>query len=129
MVANLNFLYLSQNKPYTHVMKKLFYVLFAVALMACGGKPSVEGKWQLESVSGEELSESEKSSTMDIKEGGALEMTRGEMKMEGTWKLSDDGKTMTVTMGGRTQEWTEVEVDGDHLSFKEKDDKITLKKM
>jgi hypothetical protein len=112
-------------------MKKLIFFLCVIALAACGGGgATVEGKWQLNSVSGEELSESEKSATIEFMSDGNFVMKRGDRERKGTWKLSDDGKTLTATEeGGDAKEWTNVEVTEDALSFTERDDKISFKKI
>ena len=117
-------------------MKKLIFFLCVIALAACGGgdKTSIEGKWQLDSVSGEELTESEKSMVMEFKSDGTCEMSRGEGETrKGSWKLSDDGKKLSITRGegedSKTEEWTDVELTEETVPFMEGDDKITLKRL
>ena len=113
-------------------MKNLLTLLLVAFLTACGSKaPSIEGKWQLESVSGEQLSEAEKQSTMLINSDGTLEMTMGDRIMKGTWKLSDDKKTLTLTRSedGDQKDMKDLEITEEKLSFKERDDVITFKRL
>ena len=112
-------------------MKRLGLVLvgaFTFLLVSCGGGPSVEGTWQLHSVSGEELTEHEKDMTLTFKEDGSCESSRGDESATGTWELSDDGKTLTFELDGREEKCENVEVTDDELTFEQGSDKITLKR-
>ena len=114
-------------------MKKLVFVfaVLAVVMTSCGGgSDSIIGTWQLDSVSGEELTESEKSATMTFNEDGSCIQKRGEKERKMTWTLSEDGKTLTVKKESGSEDVMEnVELSGDKLSFSEGNDKITLKKI
>ncbi len=111
-------------------MKKLLFV-FATALLllsSCGGGPSIVGTWQLESISGEELSEREKSSTITFTEDGKVEQQRGDKVREGNWSLSEDGKTLTLTLKNKEEVFKDVEITEEKMSFKDREDIITLKR-
>ena len=111
-------------------MKRLGLVVlsaFTLLLVSCGG-PSIEGTWQLDSVSGEELTEHEKDMTITFNEDGSCESSRGEESASGSWELSDDGKTLTFELDGREEKCENVEVSGDELTFEQGSDKITLKR-
>ena len=112
-------------------MKKAVVVLVLALgfLVSCGSEPSVVGTWQLESVSGEELTESEKDMKITYKENGECESTRGDRTKEGTWKLSEDGKTMTMTSEGRDELMEDLEVTAEKMTFSAGEDKITLKRL
>lgn len=111
---------------------KLFNVfmvgVLALALVACkGGKDNLVGTWGVDSVDMSEmlagLSEEERAmyeSFMPMMEEAfkTMEMTFNadgtmttkanmmgqESNDEGTWKLSDDGKTLTTTTGGKSED-------------------------
>lgn len=117
-------------------MKKLIYVLAIAGLTftACSdeaadeavAEPTIEGTWQLDEVSGEELTESEKQSTMTINADGTMEQNMGGEPRTGTWTMSDDGKTLSCSVDGRDAEFTNVACDAEKLSFNEGDDRITF---
>jgi len=114
-------------------MKKLIYLfaIIAIGFTSCGGGGNPEiGTWQLDSVSGEELTESEKEATITLKEDGTYEQKRGERVKTGKWSLSEDGKTLTTTgEDGDSDTYENFECSGDVLSFSERDDKITFKRI
>ena len=118
-------------------MKNLFTIaaLFvAVTFAACGGKDgaaTLEGKYQIESVTGETLTESEKSITYEFMADGSCTMSKRDKEKKGTWKLSEDGKTLNMTEEGddEAEEMKNFEITGDGFSFMEGDDKITFKKI
>lgn len=110
-------------------MKKLFYILLLPLLFACGGGNPVIGTWQLDSVSGEELSEAEKSMTITFNEDGSMEMNRGDEIRKGTWELSEDKKTLVMKRdNGREEKGENLSVEGDKMTFQTDRDVITLKK-
>lgn len=111
-------------------MKKLFFALaiMATVLMACSSGPTLVGTWKLDSVAGEELTESEKEGTMTFNEDGTCESKRGEMSKKGTWSLSDDKKSLTVNTDGREETMDGVEISDDTFSFNDHDIKITFKR-
>jgi hypothetical protein len=113
-------------------MKNLIFVFAALALVlvSCGGGDTVVGKWQLESVTGEELTDSEKESTMTFNEDGTCENKRGDRVRKATYKVSEDGKTITLVVeGGKEDTMEDVVLTADKLSFKDRDDKITYKRI
>jgi hypothetical protein len=111
-------------------MKKLLFVLITALLVACGGGKSEVGRWQMESVSGEELSESEKSAIFNLEDGGAFSMERGGETRKGTWKWSEDKKNIVLTRDGGNEEVMEnVKVEGDKMTFSADGDVITLKRL
>lgn len=114
-------------------MKKLIFVfaIMAAFLTSCGGGgTSIVGTWQLESVSGEELTDSEKEAVITFNEDGTCERKRGEHSKSFKWKMSEDGKTVTLTEeDGDENEMTDVVLSADKLVFSERNDKITLKRI
>ena len=115
------------------MMKNLIFVFAALALVltSCGGGDTVVGKWQLESVTGEELTDSEKeSTTATFNEDGTCENKRGDRVRKATYKVSEDGKTITLVVeGGKEDTMEDVVLTADKLSFKDRDDKITYKRI
>ncbi|MFI5204782.1 MAG: lipocalin family protein [Flavobacteriales bacterium] len=116
-------------------MKKLVMIaamfVAAVSFTACGGgAATLDGKYQLDSVSGEELTETEKSSTIEFTSDGNCVMKRGDREKKGTWKISEDGKSLTLTEEGDddAKEMKNLEITDGGFSFMEGDDKITFKK-
>lgn len=112
-------------------MKKLLFILavMAAVLTSCGGGATLVGKWQLESVSGEELTESEKEGTMTFNEDGTCQNERGGEVMKAEWKLSDDKKSLTITSDGREEVMNDIEITAESFSFKDGEDKITFKRV
>ena len=112
-------------------MKKLLFVLITALFVACGnGGDSVIGSWQLESVSGEELSESEKSTVFKLAEDGTFTRERGGEAKTGKWEWSEDKKNIVLKRdGGREELMEDVKVEGDKMTFKADSDVITLKKI
>ena len=49
------------------------FAVLALVLTSCGGGDSIVGEWQLESVTGEELTDTEKESTMTFNEDGTCD--------------------------------------------------------
>lgn len=114
-------------------MKKLIYLfaIIAIGFTSCGGGGNaIVGTWQLDSVSGEELTASEKEATFTMNEDGSYEQKRGDRVIKGKWEVSEDGKTLTTTdEEGDVKTYADFECAGDVLSFSERDDKITFKKV
>lgn len=114
-------------------MRKLVFVFAVMAMMltSCGGSEvSLVGNWQLESVSGEELTASEKEATMSFSEDGTCERRRGEHAKSMKWEMSEDGKTITIIgEDGDKDEMKNVELSAEKLVFSERDDIITLKRI
>ncbi len=113
-------------------MKRIIFVfaVLSLVLTSCGGGDSVVGKWQLESVVGEELTDAEKESTMTFNEDGTCENKRGDRIRKATYKLSEDGKTITLVMeGGNEDTMEDVVLTADKLSFTDRDETVTLKRI
>lgn len=113
-------------------MKKtiVVFALLALALTSCTGEDSVVGKWQLESVTGEELTDSEKEATMVFNDNGTCENKRGERARKAKYKASDDGKTITLVMESGTKDKMEdVTLTAELLTFKNGNDVITYKRI
>lgn len=119
-------------------MKNLFCIaltaLVSIALFtACGASgASPVGVWGLENVEGEELTESEKSATLEFKADGSLTRKRGEMEKKGKWKMDEkDGKKVLVIMNeeGEVDEENEiVKLTATEFIIDSKGKKVTLKK-
>ncbi|MFT5779620.1 MAG: hypothetical protein ACI837_002579 [Crocinitomicaceae bacterium] len=114
-------------------MRKLFFAfaILALTLTSCGGGDTVVGTWQLESVTGEELTDSEKEATMTFNEDGTCEQKRGDRVRKATWTMAEDGKSLTLVKedGGEEEVMESVTLTADKLSFKERDEMVTLKRV
>lgn len=114
-------------------MKKLIYLfaLIAIGFTSCGGgENAIVGNWQLDKVSTEELTDSEKEATMSINADGTFEQKRGDHSKTGTWELSEDGKTLSVKDSeGDVKSFSGVKVEGDAFSFSEGETVITFKRI
>ena len=111
-------------------MKKLLFVfaIISIVFVSCGN-PAV-GTWQLDSVSGEELTASEKEAIFTIFEDGTYEQKRGSRTKKGKWSLSEDDKTLTtIDENGKSESYSNFECDGGVLSFFERDNKISFKRV
>lgn len=102
--------------------------LLGLILVGCSSEPTIEGKWQIESVSGEELTEEEKKLVVDFQADGKLVSKRGEESREEEWELSEDGKTLTISRAGREVKNEVVELTDEKLVLKDGGDKITFKR-
>ncbi|NJL14715.1 MAG: lipocalin family protein [Microscillaceae bacterium] len=118
-------------------MKNVFLMMLvlSVALFttACKKDPKtlMVGTWQMESVEGEELSDTEKSISIEFTKDGKFEQKAGEMSRKGTFEVSKDGKTITLKPEeGKEEKMNAVEVKDGKMTFKdgERSEKITLKK-
>ena len=119
-------------------MKNLLYISFSLLLLvnliySCtDSEKSPVGTWGLESVEGEELTESEKSSVVEFKEDGSVIRKRGDRERKGKWELKDkDDKKYLVLMSeeGEVDEENEiVKLDDSEFVFKNKGKEVTLKK-
>ncbi len=117
-------------------MKKLLLTALVMSLVfmtACKSDPAAKllGAWQMDSMEGEELSETEKSITITFEKEGKFIQTAGDKKREGTYEVSKDGKTITLKPAeGKAEEMKSVELKGDKMMFKDgdKSETITLKK-
>ena len=87
----------------------LFTSLLFTACKGKSGKDFIANKWKMTNISGEgakDMSEDEKKSmassiVMDLTKDGKINMTgMGESAKTGTWKLSDDAKTLFLTHDG-----------------------------
>ena len=110
---------------------KRFTVLLALVgliLVGCSSEPTIEGKWKIDSVTGEELTDEEKKLVVDFQADGKLVSKRGEETREEEWKLSEDGKTLTISRAGREVKNEVVELTDEKLVLKDGGDKITFKR-
>lgn len=112
-------------------MKRITALLAIIAfVMVSCGAPSPIGKWQLESISGEDLTEEEKGTIIELREDGSMEATRGKRVKKGDWELSEDGKTMYfIGEEGDKEEMSNVELSTDKMSFTERSNRVTLKRL
>ena len=112
-------------------MKRLILVIAVMAAVftSCSEENHLIGTWQLDSVSGEELTDSEKEATMTFNEDGSCESKRGDNKKMAKWELSEDKKTLTIDEDGDKFDMENVELSAESLSFSEGNDKITFKKI
>ena len=102
-------------------------ILFLLLFASCGNEPTLVGIWQLESISGEELSESEKEVTITFKEDGTFLQRDGDVKLGGTWSSSNDGSTITLVPDGQeTNVMRNVQYQGNKVSFTDGDGKDTI---
>ena len=113
-------------------MKRFAYLLMIMmlfSLVACKKdmKSKIVGTWQLDSVEGEELTDSEKTATMTFAKDGSCERSRGDKSEKGTWELDKEGKVITTKFDGEEEKMNDVTVEKEMMSFKIKDQKITLK--
>ena len=114
-------------------MKKLFLVFASLSLVlpSCGGGgDTVVGTWQLESVTGEELTDSEKGAIITFNEDGSCEQRRGDQVRKAKWELSEDHKTLTITAKGRGPETMEnLVITADKLTFEDRGETVTVKRI
>lgn len=97
--------------------------------ISCGGGPSIEGSWAMESVSGEELSEREKAAVFTFHGDGTITVSMDGREEKGTWKWTEDKKDIILQPEGRKEEtMMGVTIEGDLLKFKSKDNDIVLKR-
>ncbi|MFT5861258.1 MAG: hypothetical protein ACI865_003380, partial [Flavobacteriaceae bacterium] len=83
-----------------------------------------------DSVTGEELTDSEKEATMVFNEDGTCENKRGDRVRKATYKTSEDGKTITLVMESGTEDKMEdVVLTAELLTFKNGNDVISYKKI
>jgi hypothetical protein len=119
----------------------------AVVMVACGGsaKDNLVGEWQVEEVDMSAVMESipeeqrafmeamlpmmeeaMKSMTMNFSADGKVvtksSMMGQEQEEEGTWTLSDDGKTLTIDNGGNKQNMNLDELTASKMVVTVKDD-------
>lgn len=135
------------------IKQLLFIGLFTAVLASCGGKASIEKNWALDSydmsqlmkdvpkeqqpqmqAAVDEMVKSQKGKlTLNMKEGGKLEMNTPDMmnqnkwkKTEGSWKLSSDGKTLTTVTEGKSQDFNVKELTSDKLTLELKEEKMSM---
>jgi len=113
-------------------MKKLICLLaiIAIGFTSCHSANPIIGTWQLESILGEELTDSEKEATFTMNKDGSFERKRGGKVKNGKWKLSDNSKTLTITQeDGDVEIFSNFNINKGKMTFSERDDAITLKKV
>ncbi|MBG6130675.1 hypothetical protein IWQ47_002151 [Aquimarina sp. EL_43] len=120
-------------------MKKIFLATFILSLViSCGSKSntkSIEGKWLLVDVGYEmdDANEQLKGFVESIKnaivgkisfefkeENVFIASLSGKKKTEGTWSISEDGKTITTTDGRKTEDMTIISIDSNKLVVSKK---------
>ena len=114
-------------------MKKIFAIFSSIVLsilLASCSDPSLVGKWHVQSVSGEELTEEEQKATIEFDENGTFTQIHGEHVKKGTWAASEDGKTVTIIPDGDDpQEMKGLNYEGETVSFKDGNDEVVLERL
>jgi hypothetical protein len=119
-------------------MKKIMYfglIISFIIVAGCGKsvKDKVTGTWKLKSVEGQTLSKEElASATITFNSDGKLAATAGTEKMEGTWELAKDDKSLTIAMKGSAdkQVWNIQSITDNEFVYTQENEKnkITLMK-
>ncbi len=111
-------------------MKKLlltFTVLSLLFLVGCKSDPAAKllGTWEIESAEGTELTdEIRKQSVTTFEKDGKIKV--GESS--GTYEVSKDGKSVTMTIDGKTDSMNDFEVKKEEFSYKQDGKKIVFRK-
>ena len=100
---------------------------------SASAKDVIVNKWVLSDVKAEGMPDSVKAQMVgkvwiDLKADGTYNAMASEKEEKGTWKLSDDGKSLTTTEEGKTEgETVEVaEISKDKAVFTSKKDNMTM---
>lgn len=74
-------------------------ILSFIIVSGCSksAKEKVLGTWKLSKVEGQELTKEELNATMTFNADGKFTATARDEKMEGTWEIDKEGKTMNLT--------------------------------
>ncbi len=123
-------------KKITTILAMALVVALCIGcLVACGGEGGIEGTYELYSVemNGAEVVVDElpeemgsiRGAKLAIKSGDKATLTFGEETQEGTWTLSEDGKTLAVTIEEDTLDFA---VDGNKITATMDGIKMTFKK-
>ncbi len=112
-------------------MKKLLLILFvAITLISCKGKDPLIGTWHLESMTGWEITEEEKTFTWTFNEDGTFKMNGIEgRKKEGTWIISEDRKTLTMNDGTADESIENLEIFETYFTYIMEDVKVRFDKV
>lgn len=119
-------------------MKKIIFAGLILSLIIAAGcsksaKEKLAGSWKLSAVEGQTLSMEELKSTMSFTEDGKLSLKSAQgNEKNGTWEISEDGKTITVkSTEGETEVWNVQKLEDKILEIKIGADKekITLEKI
>jgi hypothetical protein len=77
------------------------------------GGDKLPGKWQLESVSGENLTASEKTATIDFRADGTFTQTKQDKQRTGNWLYEGEGsRFINMTVDGKSDPLQLVSCDG-----------------
>ena len=119
-------------------MKKIMYFGLIISFIIAAGcgksvKDKVTGTWKLKSVEGQTLTKEDlESASITFNSDGKLLATAGTEKMEGTWELGKDDKTLTIGMkdGGDKEVWNIQSITDNELVYTQGDqkEKVTLMK-
>ena len=76
----------------------------AVKITGKEGAAKLPGKWQLDSVSGENLTESEKTATIEYRTDGTFTQGRGDKQRTGEWLYEGEGSNfINMTADGKSE--------------------------
>ncbi len=119
-------------------MKKIMYFGLIISFIIAAGcgksvKDKVAGTWKLKSVEGQTLSKEElESATITFNSDGKVMATAGKEKMEGTWEIGKDDKTLMIAMKEESEKeiWSIQSISDNELVYTQgaEKEKITLMK-
>ena len=100
-------------------MKKLILILLVgIALVSCKGKDPIIGTWHLESMTGWELTDEEKTFTWTFNEDGSFKMNGIEgREKKGTWSLTEDRKSLTMNDGTADEVVENLEINDTYFTY------------
>ena len=113
-------------------MKKMIFIgliLSVIISAGCGksAKDKLLGTWKLNKVEGETLTQEELNATMTFTTDGKFAATARDEKMDGTWELAEDGKTLTLTFKENDKEvWNITEITDAKLVYKQGNEKESI---
>lgn len=115
-------------------MKKLFYfglVIGFFILAGCGksNKDKLIGLWKLKSMEGRTLSKEQlDNATITFDNDGKVTATAGKDKMEGTWNVGKDEKTVNIRFGKNSDDevWNIQSLSDKEFVYKLADQKQTV---
>lgn len=95
-------------------------ILSFIIAAGCGksAKEKVLGAWKLSKVEGETLTQEELNSTMTFNSDGKFAATSRDQKMDGTWEMAEDGKSLTLNFKENEKEvWNLAELTDTKLVY------------
>ncbi|AWA30872.1 hypothetical protein HYN48_12725 [Flavobacterium magnum] len=122
-------------KTYPYLAALLLCSFFSIGSHAQSNvKELVIGCWKIDSVNSPETGAQMDlpdgaSSIVCLKKDGRFTTTTGSMTVEGDYKISEDGKTMTQSMDGGMQDEGEISVTDTALEIKTSEVIIKLKRI